>query len=230
MKIDPATVRRTAKIAASLAKAVRDYIRDDQKAAYPLPRPVTAVIRCPRMSARLADGFEHLTSDGSLLVKKMPDGRILLRAGAFPRSANLWNGPDLLKNNEIASMTASLFHDLVWVHHEELAAAFGCSERDVLKFGNDAFPLVWRYVDPSLKGRVKSWIAFQAVSAAAPWYHKAKKALGAIALGALLAGGCTGCASFPEGGVDELDGVDAVEEVMSDYGDGLGPDPAPANP
>ena len=58
----------------------------------------------------------------------------------------------------------------------------------------------------------------------------AKKALGAIALGSLLAGGCTGCASFPDGGVDELDGVDAVEEVMRDYGDGLGPDPAPANP
>ena len=77
---------------------------------------------------------------------------------------------------------------------------------------------------------MKSWIAFQAVSAAAPWYHKAKKALAVLALGALLAGGCSGCAAFPEGGVDELDGVDVVEEVMRDYGDGLGPDPAPANP
>lgn len=41
-------------------------------------------------------------------------------------------------------------------------------------------------------------------------------------IAALLATGCSGCFSVPDGEVESVDGVEVVKKVMEDYGDGLG--------
>lgn len=208
------------RIADILSRAVMDYLRDDQRASYPLTGDVWMVARSKRAWKKIKDGFErYTTADGAISLYKLPDGVIKAVAHQFPRSKNLWNGPDLLRNNKLASMFASLFHDLIWGHRRELAEALGISVPNVLRIGNDLFIQAWRAIDGSFKGKVESWIAFQAVSAAAPWYHKLKgSALALVALGLL-----SGCYSVPEGEVLEVGGVEVVEQIMKEYGDGLQP-------
>ena len=221
-----ADAKTAARIAGIIAAAVRDYLRDDQRASYPLTGDVWITVRCPRVARRIADGTLYTTADESLTIRKVDAERVKLVAHAFQRASKLWNGPDILKNNELASMFASLFHDLMWGHKAELAVALALAPKDVLRLANDVFLLAWRYIDGSLWGRVKSRLAFKAVSAAVPWYHTAKKILALVA-GSLLVAGCgSGCYSLPDGEVEEAGGVETVQHIMDIYGDGLGPDPA----
>lgn len=192
-----------------------EWLRRDQEASYPLDAPVTVVIRSKRVARLLPDSFDFTSADGSLTITRLGENRTLLRANAFARGSRLWNGPDLIPDDDLAAMVAALFHDLVWIHRKELAAALGATEMQVLQWGNDAFVLVWRFVDPSLRARVKSRLAFRAVSVGKYVYHPAKAILrlaGILSCAALLLS--AGCVSLPEGEVESLDGIDAVERAM----------------
>lgn len=226
-----ATVMEAAKIAAIIRKAVEDtadYIRTDQAASYPLAADVWLTVKSKRVAkrvARLCVGSHVVMGDGSLEIVRIDEKRTRFIAHKFARASNLWNGPDLLRNTELASMFASLFHDLIWVHRHELAEKLGIEEIEVLRLGNDVFNLAWRFIDPSWIGRFKSWAAFQAVEFSAPHYHRVKRALALVAAASLAAAGCSeGCFSLPDGAAEEAGGVEEVQRVMRVYGDGLGPD------
>lgn len=214
-----------AKIASILAKAVARYIREDQSADYPLPAPVEVTIKSWKLSEFVK--APYTTRDGTLSITPLGDHRLRLTAHAFPRSG-LWNGPDVLPNSTLRSMLASLFHDLIWEHAGELCTAWGCYQTDLLRWGNGVLYLVWVWASQdSWWGRREAWLAFQATEYAAPVYHKVKKLFAktatSIALAALCAGCAGGCFSVPDGEVESVDGVEVVEQVMRDYGNGLGP-------
>lgn len=215
-----------ARIASILAKAVAKYIRDDQAADYPLPAPVTVIVKSRRVAAFVKSPYT--TKDGSLSVTPLGDNKVELTAHAFPRSG-LWNGPDAIPNDTLRGMLASLYHDLIWGHASELCEAWKCYQVDLLRWGGDVLYLVWVWASKdSWWGRREAWLAFQATNFAAPIYHKAKKALAKATCIAVLLGlcaGCSGCFSVPDGEVESVDGVDVVRQVMKDYGDGLGPGP-----
>ncbi|MBQ9727634.1 MAG: hypothetical protein IJV65_09045 [Kiritimatiellae bacterium] len=223
----PEKIESVAKIAGIIRKAVEetaDYIRRDQAAAYPLGADVSLTVKSKRVAkrcARLCVGMAVLTDDSALEIIRIDDKRVRFVAHKFCRASKLWNGPDLLRNTELASMFASLFHDLIWVHREELARKLGLSVRKVLRLGNDVFRLAWKFIDPSLAGRFKSWAAFQAVEFAAPWFHRLKPAL-ALSAAMLAVGGSAGCYTLPDGEAEEACGVEEVRRIMDVYGDGLG--------
>lgn len=226
-----ATVTTAAKIAAIIRKAVEDtadYIRKDQAAAYPLAADVWLTVKSKRVAKRVAKlglGEHFTTEDGSLEIVRIDEKRTRFIAHKFCRASKLWNGPDVLRNNELASMFASLFHDLIWVHRAELSKKLGIEEIEVLRLGNDVFNLAWRFIDPSLVGRIKAWIAFQAVEFSAPHYHRFKGSVALVAAAALAAAGCSqGCYTLPDGEAEEAGGVEEVQRVMRVYGDGLGPE------
>ena len=226
-----ATVTTAAKIAAIIRKAVEDtadYIRKDQAAAYPLAADVWLTVKSKRVArrvAKLSPGTHILMGDSSLEIIRLDEKRTQFVAHKFCRASNLWNGPDVLRNTELASMFASLFHDLIWVHRHELAEKLGIEEIEVLRLGNDVFTLAWRFIDPSWIGRFKSWAAFQAVEFSAPHYHRVKQALALVVAASLAAAGCSeGCYTLPDGEVEDAGGVEEVQRVMRVYGDGLGPD------
>lgn len=218
-----ATALQIAKIIRVAVERSSKYLRDDQRATYPLTGDVWIVVKCKRIARKLKDDEWHTTADGSITIHKLDEKRVKIVAHKFCRASRLWNGPDVLANNELASMFASLFHDLLWVHKDELAEMLGLTVKDFLYLANDAFVLAWRFIDPSLWGRVKSYFAFQAVSAAVPWYHKLKGA-GAVVAASVLLSGCAGCYSLPDGEIEDAGGVEIVKQIMHDYGDGLGPD------
>lgn len=191
-----------------------EWLRRDQGASYALDGPVTARLSCADMARMLPSGFDFATADGSLAILRDGDSDVVtLEARAFTRESRLWNGPDVISDDGLAAMASSLFHDLVWEHRAEIAAAAGIGEMDVLQFGNVALVKVWRFVDPSFKGRVKSWAAFQAVSGAKRWYHPLKRWLGLATALAVLAH-CAGCWSIPAGEVESIDGIEAVQRAM----------------
>lgn len=232
MSLDPATIKRIVRIANIVHRAVRDYLRDDKRASYPLTGDVWIEIKSKRVAKRLKglEFGEYTTKDGSLTLCRIGEKRVRVTAHAFQRVSKLWNGPDILKNNELESMFASLFHDLMWAHKEELAEVLGITPKEVKRVANDVFVLAWRAIDPSLKGRVKSWLAFQAVSAATPWYgekkqsHASENAVVALAFAIVALSGCSGCYSLPDGEATEVGGADVVQDIMDQYGDGLGPE------
>lgn len=213
-----------AKTVIAIAKAVgkarssgfAEWLRQDQGASYPLDAPVTADVKSKKLAKLLPGGFDFTTQDGSLTITKLSEKRVLLRANAFARGMRLWNGPDLIPDDDLAAMAASLFHDLIWAHRVELADVLLATELRILQWGSDAFILVWRFVDPSLAGRVKSYFAFQAVSAGKYVYHPVKRLLGLSGVATLLCVSllCAGCASLPDGEVESIDGIDAVERAM----------------
>jgi hypothetical protein len=216
-----------ARIASILARAVAQYIHDDQRADYPLPAPVEIVVKSKRVAQFVKSPYT--TKDGSVSVTPLGDDRVRLIAHAFTRSG-LWNGPDALPNDTLRGMLASLYHDLLWIHAAEFCNAWGCERTtDFLKWANDVLYLVWVWAsNDSWWGRREAWLAFQAVSFAAPVYHKIKDKFAeatAIILACGLCAGCSGCFSVPDGEVESVDGVEVIQQVMHDYGNGLGPGP-----
>ena len=188
---------------ASLVRAAAEYLRKDQAADYPLPDSVVVVIRSRRVAKLVTKPYT--TKDGSLSVTPLGENRVELRANRFLRSG-LWNGPDILPNTTLRSMLASLFHDLVWEHADELAAAWGASKLKVLRWGGDVLYLVWLFL-------AKSAASFALIVAAT-----------VLLLALASCAGCSGCFSVPDGEVESVDGVETVKRVMKEYGNGLGPE------
>lgn len=211
--------------AVSALKAALDYAKRDQRAKYALPGEVSVSLRSRRLARLLPEGFNYTTRDGSLTVTRLGPENVRLTAHPFPAESGLWNGPDAIPNKWFRSMLASLFHDLIWGHADELAAAIGKSRVEVLRWGNDALYLLWVWAsDDSWLGRREAWLAFQATQFAAPWYHKIKRLLGAFLLATLLvfAAGCSeGCYSLPDGGVTDVTGAEIIHSVIETQGDGL---------
>ena len=210
-------------VAKALASAIRkaaDYLKADQRASYPLRKPVYVVLRDKTLWALCRD---FCSADGALAIERRSDGTVRVLAGAFPRSANLWNGPDILRNKHLRSMLASLFHDLWWGKREEIAVAWDMPVDDVLHLGNIVLFEVWMWASSdSWWGRVEARFAYQFVEFGKGFYHDAKKALAVVAASLLVAGCGSGCYTPPDGEVVEAGGIDEVQAVMDEYGDGLG--------
>ena len=213
---------RVAGILAQVARQALQWLKDDQAATYPLPGEVSVVIRSRRVAKRALGPVR--TEDGSLEIVPLGGDRVRFTAHRFGRAARLWNGPDVLSNRHLRRMLASLFHDLIWGHRKELAGVYGCTETEILRCGDDVLYLVWVWASKdSWWGRREAWLSFQACEFGAPRYHRWKEALGALLLASLLAAGCAGCYSLPDGEVESVEGAEIVEQVMRDWGDGLAP-------
>ena len=208
-------------IADIIAKAVAKYIRDDQRASYPLPSKVRIVVRSEKLAKPVVAPFA--IEGCPLEIRALGDGRIELVSLPFDRESKNWNGPDGIPNNRFRSMLASLFHDLIWKYASRIAAAWHTTEKEVLRWGNGILYLVWLWAsEDSWWGRREAWMAYQVTTFVAPVYRKAKKALGfagvVIAVG--VSAGC-GCYTVPDGEVEEVDGAETVRQVMQDYGNGV---------
>ena len=194
------------------------YIKADNEMSYGLDEEVSVVL--------LGDGVayvgttlvprEYTTKDGSLTIAQTADAidwGVRLVAHPFPASSHLWNGPDVIANNQYRSMLASLFHDLIWEHGDELAKAWGVSKQDVLRWGDGVLYALWMYAsEDSLRGRIEARVAWSVCEFSKGWYHSLKKLLGlhCLAFALLLAG----CGTPPDWQVAEISGTNAVLRAM----------------
>lgn len=201
-----------------VANKVIKFIREDNEATFGLDEEVSVVLTGDDV-CKLADGQLVTpvdTADGSLSIKPEWSNGWLIRLTAhpFPASARLWNGPDLLKNNKYRSMLASLFHDLIWEHADELAKAWGVSKLVVLAWGDGVLYALWMFASAdSLAGRVEARLAWEVCEFSRGWYHDVKKLLGLHSiLAALML--TAGCGTPPNWVVTEIEGTNAVLRAM----------------
>ena len=155
----------------AVKKAVK-YIKDDQLKSYGLDEAVGLDIRGRGVADIVRTAYA--TRDGSLSITVAETDHVRITAQPFPATARLWNGPDVIRDDNYAAMLASLFHDLIWIHADELAEAWGTDKQAVLKWGDGVLYAVWRRADPK---SAFARVAYGVCEFARPWYHRLKKAL-----------------------------------------------------
>ncbi len=198
------------------------YIKADNEMSYGLDEEVSVSLTGEDVTLVACRFIEDAltTADGSLTIVPS-DGPVdedlrygvCLVAHPFPVESRLWNGPDVIANNQYRSMLASLFHDLIWEHGDELAKAWGVTKQDVLRWGDGVLYALWMYAsEDSIRGRIEARVAWQVCEYSRGWYHKVKKILGlhCLAFALLLAG----CGTPPDWTVAEISGTNAIHRAM----------------
>lgn len=196
------------------------YIKADNEATFGLDEEVSVVLFGEDIALFRGGGCveEITTADGSLTITPIentyyPDWAVRVTAHPFPASSHLWNGPDVIANNQYRSMLASLFHDLIWEHGDELAKAWGVTKQNVLRWGDGVLYALWMYAsEDSIRGRIEARVAWQVCEFSRGWYHSLKKILGlhSLAFALLLAG----CGTPPDWTVAEISGTNAIHRAM----------------
>ena len=222
--MDIATAIATGRKVAKVANKVIKYVREDNSHFYGLDEDVTAVVTGEGVSPwaegsgdpEVIPGYGSVTTaDGTLSVEATGPGRVILVAHPFDASLEVWNGPDVLPDTTYRWMLASLFHDLIWAHRKELAAAFGRDVPFVLDWGTDVLHVLWVHASGNAIQRLEARIAWHVCGFAAPWYHSVKKILRLHCLPWLLGVVClAGCATPPDWEIESIGGTNAVLRAM----------------
>lgn len=219
-----AAVLSTARTVKKATDKVMGYIEKDQKAKYSLNKEVTVILMGDGVLG--APSSTYTTDDESLTIELLDRSEnggtdaIKVTAHPFEADSNLWNGPDVIPNNKYRSMLASLFHDLIWEHCDELAKAWDCTSQDVLEWGNGVLYSVWKHASGSSKwGKFEARIAWRVCQLSKLWYHKVRRLLNLAPIFVLLF--MVACFGPPQWTVVELENADEVKRVMAEQGDGL---------
>lgn len=199
------------------------YIKADNEMSYGLDEEVSVSLTGEDVTLVAGRFIEDAftTADGSLTIVPS-DGPVdedlrygvSLVAHPFTVESRLWNGPDVIADNQYRSMLASLFHDLIWEHGDELAKAWGVSKQAVLQWGDGVLYALWMYASAdSRRGRIEARVAWQVCEFSRGWYHRLKKILGlhSILFALLLA---SGCGTPPDWTVAEISGTNAIHRAM----------------
>ena len=216
--MDTATAIATARKVQKVADKIIKYIKADNEESFGLDEEVSVVLAGDDVGLVAGHFIEdaYTTADGSLSIKPEWSNGWLIRLVAHPFAAEsrLWNGPDVIANNQYRSMLASLFHDLIWEHGDELAKAWGVTKQDVLRWGDGVLYALWMNASAdSLRGRIEARVAWQVCEWSRGWYHSLKKLLGlhCLAFALLLA---AGCGTPPDWTVAEISGTNAIHRAM----------------
>lgn len=216
--MDTATAIATARKVQKVADKIIKYVKADNEACFGLDEEVSVVLMGDDVGLVAGHFIEdaYTTKDGSLSIKPEWSNGWLIRLTAlpFPAESHLWNGPDVIANNQYRSMLASLFHDLIWEHGDELAKAWGVSKQAVLQWGDGVLYALWMYASAdSRRGRIEARVAWQVCEFSRGWYHSLKKLLGlhCLAFALLLA---AGCGTPPDWTVAEISGTNAIHRAM----------------
>jgi hypothetical protein len=199
-------------------KAIK-YLRDDLTRQYGLEEDVRFFVRGEGVADIMGGKATYTTRDGTLTIARNGADGVVVACHPFRPESNLWNGPDVLPDKMKGAMEASLSHDLIWYHADELAEAFGCTRTEILHWANGVLYAIWLGVaGPSFVSRVSYGIC----ELVAPIYHAAKKRflksafVVALGFGALAA--CGGCALFnapPDWRLDSAEGLEFVAAAVT---------------
>lgn len=186
------------------------YMKDDAAHSYALNETFTAEIEGVGVGKICAD---YKTCDGTFEVVRIDVRRVVLICYPFPASARLWNGPDILPDDDYASMAASLVHDLIWGHDAELAHEWGVSPNRIKAWGNDILYAIWRAANGNKPNAIMR-LAYHICDLAAPIYHKAKKILKVGATATACVALLSGCRTPPDNWSVRLDGTNAIWQAI----------------
>ncbi len=186
--------------AVKLAPVVYKYFVSDNRRQYALLEPVRMVLEgegIAEIKGKLIDFKNHVLS-----LKNEGRNRLIVDIQPFAASSGYWNGPNIIFDIDDGRMEGSLVHDLVWHFSKAVKAALEVRERDVRRWSNKIFAVVWREYakEKGLVGKgagVKSWISASACHPAIARIWKQVRKLFLLAL-VVATQGCSGCLNIPD--------------------------------
>jgi len=187
--------------AIKLGKIVHEYLVSDSRRKYGLVKPVKMVLNGTGIAT--IKGKLVAFQNDILSLDSSGKDLLIIDIQPFPASAGYWNGPDILFDIDDGRMEGSLVHDLAWHFVEDIAAELKLKERDVKKWSNKLFAVIWRAyaAEKGVIGKgakIKSRIAatFTHPAIAAIW--KQIKRLFLLFVIVLIQGCGGGCINIPD--------------------------------
>lgn len=208
----------------STSEKTIDYIKDDLTGHYALNGDVSVTIRgedvCDILGwqERVVE-LHHKSVDAKgnefnacvlTIWSDTTDHKVVLTAHRFPAFAKLWNGPNVIPNDDYESMLASLFHDLLYVFMEELADKLNVSTKDVRKWADDILYAIWSGAARNPIERLKARIGYGVCRAFGGIFRSLTKWF--IFIVAILA--FVGCC-VPDWTLEDVQGEEQIEEAIT---------------
>lgn len=189
---------------------VVDYVRNDLTNYYGLQQEVSVVVRGEGVT-ELFGNEERMICVPFLTIWSDTTGKkVVLTAHPFTANDKMWNGPNVIPNDDYESMLASLFHDLLYANLELLSKQTNQPTSEVRRWSDKILYCVWSSASRSKIERIKARIGYGVCRCFGGIFHSLTKWFIFIVAILTLAGCCV-----PDWTLDEVQGEDAVKEVVN---------------
>ena len=190
---------------------VIDYIRNDLNKHYGLKSEVSVRLQGEGVND-LFGKQERMVCGNHLTIYSDPiTTSVTLTAHPFTIKDELWNGPNIIPNDDYESMLASLFHDLLYVNLFFLSCKLDCSESEIRKWADKVLYAILSGASRSKLERFKARLGYGVCRAFGGIFTSLTKWF--MFLIAILT--ITGCC-VPDWNLEDVQGEEAVKEVIKD--------------
>lgn len=193
-----------------MEKNVVDYIAEDIAGHYGLKQEVSVTIKGNNVTKIFGNEERMICVPFLTMWSDTTDGKVVLTAHPFTANDRMWNGPNVIPDDDFESMLASLFHDLLYTHLELIAKQLNCSVSDVRKWADQVLFCIWSGAARNPIEKLKARIGYGVCRAFGGIFTSLTKWFIFIIAILALAGCCV-----PDWTLEDIQGEDAVKEVIS---------------
>lgn len=189
---------------------VIDYVVNDLTHHYGLKQEVSVVINGDNVTKIF--GFEERMICVPFLSiwSDTTDNKVVLTAHPFAANDKMWNGPNVIPNDDYESMLASLFHDLLYTHLYLIAKQLNCSVSDIRKWADQVLYAIWAGASRSKLEKFKARIGYAVCRVFGGIFTSLSKWFMFIIAILAIAGCCV-----PDWNLEDVQGEEAVKEVIN---------------
>jgi len=194
---------------------VIDYVLKDVGGYYGLKSDVSVRISGDGV-CDLFGKLERMVVEPKLSIWSSPqDNVVILTAHPFEAKDMLWNGANVIRDDDYESMLASLFHDLLYVYMESLAKQLDRSPKEVRKWADDILYIIWAQSATTFNQKLLARAGHAVCRLFGGIYHRIAKWFSLGVIIAVLFGiiGCSGCLT-PDWKLEEVQGGEAIQETI----------------
>lgn len=192
-----------------IGKAI-DYIRDDLNNHYGLKSEVSVRLHGEGITDIFGKQERMICVNHLTIWSDTTEGKVVLTAHPFTIKDELWNGPNVIPDDDYESMLASLFHDLLYVNLLFLSRVIDCSESELRKWADQILYAIWSGASRSKIEKIKARLGYGVCRAFGGIFTSVTKWFMFIIAILTLAGCCV-----PDWNLEDVQGEEAVKEVIS---------------
>lgn len=193
-----------------IGKKMFEYIKDDLTSWMSLKEDVTVKIKGEDVT-ELFGKQERMICVGKLTIwSDTTDNKVVLTAHPFEANEELWNGANVIPNDDYESMLASLFHDLLYGYMDNIAKQLGCKTSEVRKWADKVLFVIWHDTATSGWERFKARVGYRVCRLFGGMFHTISKWF----VIALIIASLSGCTCVPNWELVEVENGEAVQEVI----------------
>lgn len=189
---------------------VVDYIRNDLTSHYGLKSEVSVAIKGDNVTDLFGCEERMICAPFLTIWSDTTDGKVVLIAHPFTANDKMWNGPNIIPNEDYESMLASLFHDLLYANLELIAKQTKRPASDIRRWADQVLYAIWAGASRSKLEKFKARIGYGVCRVFGGLFNSLTKWFMFI-IAVLVFGGCC----VPDWTLEDVQGEDAVKEAIS---------------